>query len=169
MSGRDSIDGDNRRLWRFSPRRLEAEEIRDAILSVAGTLDLTMGGPGYDLWKPNTNYVVVFDPKVDLGPDTFRRMVYQFKPRSQADPTFGAFDCPDGGLVTPKRNSSTTALQAFNLLNSRFLLDQANRFAAQARSRVPAPILEKQAERAFRLAFGRNPRRFRNDRGRRPA
>jgi mono/diheme cytochrome c family protein len=151
-----ALDGDNRRLWRFSPRRLEAEEIRDATLSVAGTLDLTMGGPGYDLWRPNTNYVVVFDPKLELGPDTFRRMVYQFKPRSQPDPTFGAFDCPDGGLVAPRRNSSTTALQALNLLNSRFILDQSRHFADRlAREAGPDPA--SQADRAFRLAFGRAP------------
>ncbi len=152
-----SIDGDNRKLWRFSPRRLEAEEIRDAILSVAGTLDLsTIGGPGYDLWQPNTNYVVVFTPKIDLGPDTFRRMVYQFKPRSQPDPTFGAFDCPDGGLVAPRRNSSTTALQALNLLNSRFLLDQSNRFGERLK-REAGEDPAKQADRAFRLALGRPP------------
>jgi Protein of unknown function (DUF1553)/Protein of unknown function (DUF1549)/Planctomycete cytochrome C len=152
-----SIDGDNRKLWRFSPRRLEAEEIRDATLSVAGSLDLsTMGGPGYDLWQPNTNYVVVFTPKGDLGPDTFRRMVYQFKPRSQPDPTFGAFDCPDGGLVAPRRNSSTTALQALNLLNSRFLLDQSSRFAERLK-REAGDEPAQQADRAFRLAFGRLP------------
>ncbi len=151
-----SIDGDNRRLWRFSPRRLEAEEIRDAILGVAGTLDLAMGGPGYDLWRPNTNYVVVFDPRADLGPETFRRMVYQFKPRSQPDPTFGAFDCPDGGLVAPRRDASTTALQAFNLLNSRFVLDQSGHLAGRLAREVGSDP-EEQADRAFRLAFGRAP------------
>ena len=151
-----SVDAENRKLWRFTPRRLEAEEIRDAILSVAGTLDPAAGGPGYDLWKPNTNYVVVFDPKADLGPDTFRRMVYQFKPRSQPDPTFGAFDCPDGGLVAPRRNTSTTALQAFNLLNGRFALDQARRLADRL-AREAGPDPDAQADRAFRLAFGRPP------------
>ena len=113
-----------------------------------------MGGPGYDLWQPNTNYVVVFNPKVELGPDTFRRMVYQFKPRSQPDPTFGAFDCPDGGLVAPRRSSSTTALQALNLLNSRFILDQSKHFADRL-AREAGNDPEKQADRAFRLAFGR--------------
>jgi mono/diheme cytochrome c family protein len=157
-----AVDADARRLWRFPPRRLEAEEIRDAMLSVAGTLDPTMGGPGYDLWKPNTNYVVVFDPKLDPGPDTFRRMVYQFKPRSQPDPTFGAFDCPDGGLVAPRRESSTTALQAFNLLNGRLPLDQARRFADRlAREAGPDPA--RQADRAFRLAFGRGPTEVERD------
>jgi Protein of unknown function (DUF1553)/Protein of unknown function (DUF1549) len=151
-----AIDGNNRLLWRFTPRRLEAEELRDAILAVAGTLDRRMGGPGYNLWEPNTNYVVVFNPRKDLGPDTFRRMVYQFKPRSQPDPTFGVFDCPDGGLVAPKRNASTTALQALNLLNSRVILDQSTRFAARlVHEAGPDPV--DQARRGFRHAFGRDP------------
>ena len=57
-----AADGDDRLLWRRAPRRLEAEEVRDAMLAVAGTLDGRMGGPGYDLWEPNTNYVTVFTP-----------------------------------------------------------------------------------------------------------
>ncbi len=61
----------------------------------SGWLDPAMGGPGYNIWEKNTNYVAVYRPRGELGPDTFRRMVYQFKPRSQQDPTFGAFDCPD--------------------------------------------------------------------------
>jgi hypothetical protein len=151
-----AVDRDNRLLWRFAPRRLEAEEIRDAILAVAGTLDPTMGGPGYNPWKSNTNYVVVFNPRDDLGPDAFRRMVYQFRPRSQPDPTFGVFDCPDGGLVAPRRDVSTTALQALNLMNSPFVVDQSARFAARlARDAGPDP--EAQASRAFALAFGRAP------------
>ena len=80
-----------------------------------------MGGPGYNIWEKNTNYVAVYKPRPSLAPTTFRRMVYQFKPRSQQDPTFGAFDCPDAALVAPRRNVSTTALQALNLLNSEFI------------------------------------------------
>jgi mono/diheme cytochrome c family protein len=155
------IDAQNRLVWRMSPKRLEAEAIRDAILSVSGRLDLRMGGPGYTLWEPNTNYVTVFKTLTDLGPDAFRRMVYQFKPRSQADPTFGAFDCPDAALVAPRRNSSTTALQALNLLNSRFLLAQSAAFAERIR-REGGDQPDGQVARAFRLAFGRDP----NDRER---
>jgi hypothetical protein len=140
----------------MSPHRLEAEEIRDAILAVAGTLDLRLGGPGYDLWQPNTNYVVVFNPRDDPGPETFRRMVYQFRPRSQVDPVFGVFDCPDGGLVAPRRNVSTTALQALSLLNGRFVVGQAGRLAERLR-RDAGPDSEAQARRAFALAFGRAP------------
>jgi mono/diheme cytochrome c family protein len=150
------VDRENRLVGRMNPRRLEAESIRDAILAVSGRLETRIGGPGYNIWEKNTNYVAVYKPRVDLGPDTFRRMVYQFKPRSQADPTFGAFDCPDAALVAPRRNVSTTAIQALNLLNSRFVVQQAAYFAerlAEEAGTNPA----RQAERGFFVAFGRAP------------
>ena len=157
-------DRDDRWLWRMSPRRLEAEAIRDAMLSAAGTLDLRMGGPGYSIWEENTNYVVVFKPKSDLGPDANRRMVYQFKPRSQPDPTFGAFDCPDGALVAPRRNTSTTALQALNLLNSRFVMAQSQKMAERLAKEAGSDPAE-QVALAFRLAFGREPTRAESEAG----
>ena len=100
-----AVDKQNRLLWRMTPRRLETESIRDAILACSGQLDPAMGGPGYNIWEKNTNYVAVYTPRVELGADVFRRMVYQFKPRSQQDPTFGAFDCPDAALVAPAATS----------------------------------------------------------------
>ncbi len=151
-----AVDRDNRLLWRASPRRLEAEAIRDAVLATSGKLDLRRGGPGYSLWEPNTNYVVVFKARNDLGPETYRRMIYQFKPRSQPDPTFGAFDCPDAAQVSPRRNSSTTALQALNLLNSRFILDQSAAFA-QRLANEAGDDPGRQIRLAFPLAFGRDP------------
>jgi mono/diheme cytochrome c family protein len=151
-----AIDRDNRLLWRMSPRRLEAESIRDAILSTSGRLNPRMGGPGYNIWEKNTNYVAVYRPRASLGPDDFRRMVYQFKPRSQQDSTFGAFDCPDAALVAPRRNVSTTALQALNLLNSEFIVQQAEFLADRLRTEA-GPDPARQAERGFRLAFGRGP------------
>jgi hypothetical protein len=82
--------------------------------------------------------------------------VYQFKPRSQQDPTFGVFDCPDAALARPKRNVSTTVLQALNLLNSRLILTQAEFFAARLQ-REAGDDPKQQARRAFILAFGREP------------
>src|SRR5205085_9228236 len=128
-----ALDKQNRLLWRMAPRRLEAEAVRDAILATSGRLDRRMGGPGYNLWEKNTNYVTVFRPKARLGPGEFRRMVYQFKPRSQQDPTFGVLDCPDAALARPRRTVSTTVLQALNLLNSRFPPDQAQALAGRLR------------------------------------
>ncbi|MFO0815394.1 MAG: DUF1549 domain-containing protein [Gemmatales bacterium] len=148
------VDADNRLLWHFPRKRLEAEIVRDTILSVSGNLDLTMGGPGYDLWK-YSNYVVVFEPHDPLPKDAYRRMVYQFKPRTQQDLTFGAFDCPDGTQTTPRRNTSTTALQALNLLNSSFMLEQSNVFAT--RLKKEANDANEQVKRGFQLAYNRLP------------
>ena len=149
-----AVDKGNRWLWRYPPRRLETEPLRDAILAVSGKLDPAMGGPGYSPWEPNSNYVRVYNPKAELGPAEFRRMVYQFKPRSRQDPTFGAFDCPDAALVAPRRTVSTTAIQALSLLNSRFIIQQAD-FLAERLTREAGGNPAAQADRAFRLAFGR--------------
>ena len=151
-----AADAGSRLLWRYPPRRLEAEPLRDAILSVSGKLDLRMGGPGFDLFEPNTNYVRVYTPKKEFGPAEWRRMIYQNKPRMQLDDTFGSFDCPDAGQIAPKRNSSTTALQALNLLNSRFLTQQAGLFAERLEKDAGGDV-EAQVRRGFRLAFQREP------------
>lgn len=148
-------DAQTRLLWRFPPRRLEAEAIRDAILCASGQLDRRLGGAGFDLFEPNTNYVKVYTPKREFGPDTFRRMIYQQKPRMQLDDTFGAFDCPDGGQIAPKRSTSTTPLQALNLLNSPFLIAQAELFTQRLSLAAATP--NEQIRRAFLIAFAREP------------
>jgi len=153
-----AIDSGNRLLWHFPARRLEAEPLRDAILAVSGKLDRTMGGPGFDLFEANSNYVKVYNSRADFGPAEFRRMVYQSKPRTELDNTFGAFDCPDAGQVSPKRTSSTTPLQALNLLNSPFAVQQAQFFAERV-EREAGQGTDAQVRRAFQLAFLREPAR----------
>ena len=147
-------DSASRLLWRYPPRRLEAEPLRDSILAVSGALDKRMGGPGFDLFEPNTNYVKVYATKTRFSADDFRRMVYQSKPRSELDTFFGAFDCPDAGQVQPKRTVSTTPLQALNMLNGDFLLDQAARFAKRVEQEAGGDP-DSQVRRAVLLAFGR--------------
>jgi hypothetical protein len=148
------IDAGTRLLWRFPPRRLEAEAIRDSILHVTGVLDRRMGGPGFSAFQPNTNYVRVYNPKERWGPAEWRRMVYMTKVRMEQDAVFGTFDCPDAGQVAAQRSRSTTPLQALNLLNSNFMLQQsalmAERIAADA-----GPNVETQVRTAFRTTFGR--------------
>lgn len=149
------VDAQSRLLWRFPPRRLEAEPLRDCILAVTGKLDLTMGGPGFSLFEANKNYVRVYNPKSEFEAGDFRRMIYWSKPRMRLDDTFGVFDCPDAGQVQPKRTRSTTPLQALSLLNSPFLVQQSEAFAERVkreRSDVPA-----QVARAFELVFQRVP------------
>ncbi len=151
-----AADAQARLLWRFPPRRLEAEAVRDGILSVTGKLDLSMGGPGFSAFEPNSNYVRVYEPKKSFGPPEWRRMVYQQKVRMQQDGTFGTFDCPDGGQVCPKRTRSTTALQSLNLLNSSFMLEQAGAFAERLEREAGADA-PAQVRHAFRAVFGREP------------
>ena len=153
-SAATSVDAGCRLLWRFPPRRLEAEALRDAMLHVSGNLNLTMGGPGFDLFEPNTNYVKVYTTKAEYGPAEFRRMVYQSKPRVELDSIFGTFDCPDAGQATPKRTVSTTPLQALSLLNSSFAVQQANLFAERIKREAGGEV-GSQCDRAFLLAFGR--------------
>jgi hypothetical protein len=98
-----AVDASSRVLWRFPPRRLEAEPIRDMILAVSGKLDLKAGGPGFSFFEPNDNYVRVYAPKKEFGPDAFRRMIYGTVVRQRPDGVFGVFDCPDGGQIAPKR------------------------------------------------------------------
>jgi hypothetical protein len=150
-----AVDADTRLLWRYPPRRLEAEPLHDAYLFVSGKLDLKIGGPGFDLFEPNGNYVKVYNPKKDFGPGEWRRMIYQSKWRMQLDDVFGSFDCPDAGQIAPKRNVSTTPLQALNLMNSRFMLQQAKFFAE--RLEREAKDEDAQVRRGFRLACQREP------------
>jgi len=149
-------DAASRLLWRFPPQRLEAEPLRDTILAVSGKLNPTPGGPGFSAFETNENYVRVYNPKKEFGPTEWRRMIYMTKVRMQQDSTFGAFDCPDGGQITPKRIKSTTPLQALNLLNSEFMVQQSELFSTRLEKEA-GPNVEAQVRLAFWLAFSRPP------------
>jgi hypothetical protein len=152
------IDAGSRLLWRYPPRRLDAEPLRDAMLAVTGRLDLRPGGAGFFLFESDISRsnIQTFVPKREFGGEDFRRMVYQLKPRAQLDDVFGAFDCPDGGQIAPTRTRSTTPLQAFNLLNSPFALQQAEAFAQRLKREV-GDDSAAQVRQAFQLVFGREP------------
>ena len=150
------VDASARLLWRFPPRRLEAEAIRDSMLTASGVLEERMGGPGFSPFQPNTNYVRVYRPKEQFGPSEWRRMVYMSKVRMEQDSVFGAFDCPDAGLIAPRRTQSTTAVQALGLFNSRFTEEQADLMAERCRHEAGSGAAPG-VQRAFELAFGRQP------------
>ena len=151
-----AADAGTRLLWRFPPRRLEAEAIRDSMLAAAGRLNLRMGGPGWSPFEPNDNYVRVYEPKQKFGAADFRRMIYATVVRQRPDGVFGAFDCPDGGQIAPRRSRSTTPLQALNLLNSGFTMQVAG-FLAQRIEREATQEPDSQVKRVFSLAFNREP------------
>ncbi len=149
-------DGSTRLLWRFPPRRLQAEEIRDSILSVAGKLNLQMGGPSFRLYRYLEDNVATYLPLDQHGPETYRRAVYHQNARSSLVDGLTDFDLPDNAGSAPSRISTTSPLQALTLLNHQFTLDMAD--ALEARVKQEAPNNEAaQIRHAFALAFQRQP------------
>jgi hypothetical protein len=149
------IDSDNRLLWRKSPQRLDAEALRDAILSIAGELNETLGGPGFrdfTTYVQNTQFYAMQDP---VGPEFNRRSVYRTWVRSGRSRFLDAFDCPDPSTKTPKRAATVTPLQALSLLNNSFVLRMSDRMADRLR-REAGEEIEPQVQRAFQLVYGRD-------------
>lgn len=150
-----AIDAGSQLLWRYPPRRVEAEVIRDAILQASGNLDLTIGGRSYRIHNEKATYAQ-WEVVDNHGPETWRRMIYQERMRRVDDQLFTAFDFPDCGQVRAKRPVSTTPLQALNLMNSDFVIDQSKRIAERAnRDSGGDPI--RAVDRCFELLLGRFP------------
>ena len=149
------INGDSSLLWRFPPRRLAAEYIRDSILTASGKLDKQMYGVGFSGFELHKETVWHYFPKKEFGPKDWRRMIYMTRVRREPESVFGAFDCPDGNQVTPRRTVSTTPLQALNLLNSHFVMQQAEFLAKRLES--SSEDRTAQVKIAFQICFSRAP------------
>jgi len=155
VSYANAKDADVRLLWRFPSRRLEAESIRDGMLAVSGRLNLKTGGPGFDLFSSRGG-LSGFPPILKFQNDGLRRMIYAHKIRMEPDSVFGAFDCPDAGQSVSRRRQSTTPIQALNLFNSQFTIDESKAMAERVMEDVGAKV-PAQVMRAYWLAYGRNP------------
>jgi hypothetical protein len=149
------VDAETRLLWRFPPRRLEAEAIRDSILFVNAKLNLKMGGPGFDFFNQRGG-LSDYSHRETFEEDGWRRMIYAHKVRMQAVDIFGAFDCPDAGQMSPRRSRSITPLQALSLMNSPFVNRQAG-FLAQRVKAEGGDNYPAQIDYAFRLVYARVP------------
>ena len=149
------IDADVRLLWRFPSRRLEGEMIRDGMLAVSNRLNSKKGGPGFDLFESRGG-LSGFPPVEEFKGDGLRRMIYAHKIRMEPDSVFGAFDCPDAGQSVSRRRQSTTPIQALNLFNSRFTIDEAQALAQRAEAEAGSDV-SAQIRRIYALAYGRNP------------
>lgn len=130
-------DPGNRWLWHFRPRRLEAEAIRDALLSVGGSLDLTMYGPSV----------------LDATP---RRSVYLRVKRSELLPIMTVFDAPEPTQSIGERSVTTVPTQALTLLNSPIVRQQAEKLARLVRANNSRP-LEDAVRDAWQRALSRQP------------
>jgi hypothetical protein len=150
------IDADAKWLWRYPRRRMESESIRDAMLLVSGRLNLKMYGRGFDLFDLRGG-LSGFRPVESYRDDGLRRMVYAHKVRREREAVFGAFDCPDAGQSAAARRVSTTPIQALNLFNSVFTLEQSEAFAQRVRS-LAGDDIPSQIRTAYRLALARPAR-----------
>jgi hypothetical protein len=150
-------DPENKLLWRFARQRLEGEVIRDSALAVAGLLNPKMGGPGVfpelpaGMPTPRGGWKV----NADAG-ERNRRSVYVFVRRNTRYPLFESFDMPDPHESCPRRNLTTSPLQALHLLNSQQSLEWAQSFAGRVLESA-GNSFEQQIETAFRLACSRKP------------
>jgi hypothetical protein len=148
-----ALDAEARLLWRYPPRRLGSEPIRDAMLAVAGELNRQRGGRGFDLFDQRGG-LSGFKPVESFPADGLRRMIYAHKVRREPEAVFGAFDCPDAGQSTSRRRESTTPIQALNLWNSRFTLERSSALARRVRHEAGSRP-QDQVQRAFLLTLSR--------------
>ena len=151
-----TADADNRLLWRMSRRRLSAEEQRDAMLSVTGELDVTMGGSLLDV--PNKVRVTT-DGSDDLAAKSYdghRRSIYLPVIRNSLYEMLELFDFADASAVTTRRSETIASPQALFLMNHPFMLQRAERFAARL---LDNPALDDagRVRDAYVLTFGRTP------------
>jgi mono/diheme cytochrome c family protein len=139
LAAAQRVDPENRLHWKRSVKRLDAEEIRDAMLAASGELEPVIGGPSARISQP-------------------RRTIDTRTVRNTRDALLDAFDAPDGNATTPRRNTTTSASQALLLINGDWTLARAKALSIRLERVEPASTDDR--ERiilAYRLAFGREP------------
>lgn len=149
----EAKDAANKFLWRFNPRRLDAEEIRDSLLAVSGNLDLTPGKeqpfPPEMQWKYTQHEAFL------ANYDTNKRSVYLMQQRIRRQPFLELFDGPDPNAATGLRQVTTSALQALYTMNDPFFHDQADALAVRVAMRYSTD--EDRVRYASMLVYGRPP------------
>jgi mono/diheme cytochrome c family protein len=140
-SGSDSmarrVDPENRLLWHRSVRRLDAEQIRDALLAASRELQLEEGGPAVDTFKP-------------------RRSIYTKVLRNTRDPLLDVFDAPQNFSSTSERDTTTTPVQSLFLINSQYMLQRSRVMATQLQSNGVMTDADFAAA-AYNAVLGRGP------------
>jgi hypothetical protein len=154
------VDPTNRYFWRMNQERLDAEEIRDAALSVSGSLNTKMGGPPVipplqpdevNALGQESEWPATLDPKEPL-----RRSVYIYVKRTFRLPMLESFDEPDSSFSCSRRETTNVAPQALTLMNSKFASERAREFAARLTGKDgddPSAWVDD----AWQLALSRSP------------
>jgi mono/diheme cytochrome c family protein len=142
FSGRNyTVDPDNRLLWRYNRRRLDAESLRDSLLYVSGKLDLHAGGPAVRLDR--------------LDQDNNRRTVYGYISRRQLDPMLALFDFPNPNSTSEQRLQTTVPLQKLFFMNSPFVIAQSA--ALTARVAAHASSDDERITATYQFVLQRDP------------
>jgi hypothetical protein len=131
-------DSGNRLYWRATRKRMDAEQVRDSILQVAGDLDDSIGGP----------------PK-ELTPDYHRRTVYGHVSRYKLDAYLQLFDFPPPNISAEKRFTTTVPLQRLFLMNSDFVQLESEALYKRA---TAEPDNRARIRKLYNLAYGRDPK-----------
>ncbi|MEO2028670.1 MAG: DUF1549 and DUF1553 domain-containing protein [Fuerstiella sp.] len=154
------IDPDNQLLWRFRRRRLEAEAVRDSVLSASGRLNPEQFGlPIFPPLPGDIEERVKFsNSKWDTqhGPEGRKRSIYIYQQRTLTMPFMQSFDALVCDESRPRRQHSVTSLQALAMYNGRFVSEEARHFAARVGRKVDSGVVN-QIERAFQIALSRPP------------
>lgn len=154
-----AIDTDNQFLWKMKRHRLDADCVRDSVMSVSGQLNLSMGGPGvaHFLSSPGPQLTPVLDyESFDWNtPGANRRSIYRIVWRGIQDPFMEALDFPDMGSLSPTRGFSASPLQSLVLWNNKFMLHHAEKFAQRLESLSSSPT--EQLVQSVRLCWLRDP------------
>jgi len=132
-------DPDNRLLWRYNRRRLDAEALRDSLLFASGDLDLMVGGPS-----------------VELTDECRRRTVYGKVSRFRLNPVLQLFDFPSPSITSEQRNATNVPIQRLFFMNSDLVWRQADLLARRLNAGGITDDSEK-IKRAYRLLFDRQP------------
>jgi hypothetical protein len=158
-------DPDNRLLWRFNRRRLEAEAIRDSILEVSGRLNPEQGGPSVfpplpadlaDFARYGRTGGLMWEPN-EKEEDGRRRSVYIFQRRSLPLPMMASFDAIVFSESCERRGATTTPLQALAMMNGN-LVQEESAFLARRIEKEAGPQRSGQIRRAFEIALNRPAR-----------
>ncbi|MBL8814454.1 MAG: PSD1 domain-containing protein [Planctomyces sp.] len=156
-----TIDPGNEYLWRMTPRRLDIEALRDALLSVSGRLDPQIGGPSIDQTTPGVKEVEGFNFFSRLNgfeadnPEGRRRTLYTVVSRYAPNATLTLFDFPEPNVTSDQRIATTVPQQQLFVLNSPFMFEMSRAFAKRLESSASQD--EDRLRLAWQLAYARQP------------
>ncbi len=147
-------DAQTRLLWRYPPRRLDAEAIRDSMLFISGELGQQAGGPGIRPFTIQAFNSVFYKPVETENPAFLARSIYLMVIRSARNAILEAFDCPDPTVRTARRNQTTTPIQALALMNDPFVQKRSQQMAATLIKETDGN-LEKAVEQLWLRGYSR--------------